>query len=37
MDVNPVANARSAECILCGKCAEICPHGSIKICFHNKC
>lgn len=35
MDVNPVANARSAECILCGKCAEICPHGSIKICFKN--
>lgn len=29
MDVNPVKNARSAECILCGKCAEICPNGSI--------
>ena len=35
MDVNPVKNARSAECLLCGKCIEICPQGAIKISWKN--
>ncbi len=31
MDVNPVREARSAECIFCMHCAASCPEGAVKL------
>lgn len=31
MDVDPVKDTRSAECILCGKCTGVCGSGALKI------
>lgn len=36
MDVNPVKNPRSCECILCGHCAWECPEKAISLTFVNK-
>ena len=35
MDVNPVKNPRSSECILCGRCAWECPEKAIRLTFLN--
>lgn len=36
MDVNPVENPQSLECIRCGECVKHCPNGAICLGFGNK-
>ena len=36
MQVDPVQNANSLECIRCGKCKNICPTGAISCGFRTK-
>ena len=31
MNVNPVKNPNSAECIRCGECVKTCPKGALKL------
>jgi len=39
LDVNAMVQKESmenSECILCGKCVDLCPNGAIKYTFNNK-